>query len=79
MSSNNDSVITIALLALGVLAFDVIGDLMFGTSNNIFFSFTGENVISARETVLPGFGIFGDNVNNMAEIALNMLTIYMYR
>ena len=33
----------------------------------------------AKETVLPGLGLLGDALNNLTEVALNALTIYLYR
>lgn len=83
VSSENESVLTVALLAFGVLLFDFVGDAIFGTSTEIRGEFGMNNmnnfIETARETVLPSYGVFGDNFNDMAEIGLNMLTIYMYR
>ncbi|XP_042862819.1 uncharacterized protein LOC122247551 [Penaeus japonicus] len=77
LTSNNQSIVSIAFLAFGVILFDVLGDALFGTSSNILASLGGG--LQGRETLLPGLGIFGDNVNNLAEVVLNMITIYLYR
>lgn len=67
MSSVNHSVISFALLAFAVLLFDVLGGIFLTKPQQ------------ARETFLPGFGLLGDAFNNLAEVALNALTIYLYR
>ncbi|ROT77173.1 uncharacterized protein [Penaeus vannamei] len=77
LTSNNQSIVSIAFLAFGVILFDVLGDALFGTSSNILASLGGG--LQGRETLLPGLGLFGDNVNNLAEVVLNMITIYLYR
>lgn len=66
MSSANYSVMSLAFLAFGVLLLSVLGEI----------SHTRDQ---ARETLLPGLGLLGDALNNLAEVALNALTIYLYR
>ncbi|KAK7080266.1 hypothetical protein SK128_016794, partial [Halocaridina rubra] len=78
LSSNNQSVISIAFLAFGVILFDVLTDAFLAYRPNMVTSSTGGQP-QGREALLPGFGLFGDNINNLAEIVLNMLTIYLYR
>ncbi|CAL4061499.1 unnamed protein product, partial [Meganyctiphanes norvegica] len=73
---NNGSVVSIAFLAFGVILFDVLADAMFGSNTNILSSM-GAPV--GREALLPGMGLFGDSVSNIAEVFLNMLTVYLYR
>ncbi|XP_068212717.1 uncharacterized protein [Palaemon carinicauda] len=78
LSSNNQSIVSIAFLAFGVILFDVLTDAIFGDQSNLVASLVGGSP-HGRETMLPGLGLFGDNLNNLAEVVLNMLTIYMYR
>lgn len=78
---------SIAFLAFGVILFDVLGDAIFGSSNSLIAAALGVGRTTptpplpprAREILLPGIGLFGDNLNNLAEVALNMITIYLYR
>ncbi|XP_064083648.1 uncharacterized protein LOC135199489, partial [Macrobrachium nipponense] len=80
LSSNNQSIVSIAFLAFGVILFDVLTDAIFGGQSNLVASLVGGSAAAqSRETMLPGLGLFGDNVNNLAEVVLNMLTIYLYR
>lgn len=65
--SVNHSLFSFAFLALAVLLFDVLG--------GIYLTKAQEE----REMLLPGFGLLGDAFNNLAEVALNALTIYLYR
>ncbi|XP_045135118.1 uncharacterized protein LOC123518381 [Portunus trituberculatus] len=61
------SLISLALLTFGGILFDVVGGALSKRS--------GE----AKETVLPGLGLLGDALNNLTEVALNAITIYLYR
>lgn len=75
---------SIAFLAFGVILFDVLGDAIFGSNNSLIAALgVGRTPTPppprAREILLPGIGLFGDNLNNLAEVALNMITIYLYR
>lgn len=67
LSSVNHSIMSLAFLAFGVLLFDVLGGIFHTRSHQ------------AKETMLPGLGLLGDALNNLAEVALNALTIYLYR
>ncbi|KAG7164595.1 putative DM4/DM12 family-like protein 8 [Homarus americanus] len=79
LPSNNQSIMSIAFLAFGVILFDVLADAMFGGTSNILAALGANGGAQARVAVLPGFGLFGDNLNNLAEVVLNMITIYLYR
>ncbi|KAK4315923.1 hypothetical protein Pmani_012884 [Petrolisthes manimaculis] len=79
LPSNNQSIMSIAFLAFGVILFDVLGDAIFGSSTNLMAALGVSPPSRAREILLPGIGLFGDNLNNLAEVALNMITIYLYR
>ena len=67
LSSGNYSIMSLAFLAFGVILFDVLGGALLTKS------------AQTRETVLPGLGLLGDAFNNLTEVALNALTIYLYR
>lgn len=71
---------SIAFLAFGVILFDVLGDAMFGSSSNLLAALgVNSGGPQAKEAILPGLGLLGDNLNNLAEVVLNMITIYLYR
>ncbi|XP_071518182.1 uncharacterized protein [Panulirus ornatus] len=80
LPSNNQSIMSIAFLAFGVILFDVLGDAMFGGTSNLLAAL-GVNPAGpqAKEAILPGLGLLGDNVNNLMEVVLNIMTIYLYR
>ncbi|KAK8388091.1 hypothetical protein O3P69_020170 [Scylla paramamosain] len=67
LSFGSFSLISLAFLTFGVILFDVVGGALSTRS------------AEAKETVLPGLGLLGDALNNLTEVALNALTIYLYR
>ncbi|XP_053631074.1 uncharacterized protein [Cherax quadricarinatus] len=78
LPSSSQSITSIAFLAFGVKLFDVLRDSMFGSTGMMKMGGDGDTA-QARVAILPGLGLFGDNLNNLAEIVLNTITIYLYR
>ena len=43
------------------------------------WSDAGGRMLDGYDLTLPGYGILGDTVNELAEVFLNALTVYFYR
>jgi len=60
------------LVAVGLSTLSTLGILYFWLNSN-------KDISSARSTPLPGYGILGDKVNEIIELFLDALAVYVHK